>query len=224
MRLLIVSQNTEGAWGRQIVDFVMAAAPVEWEVASSAVSGQLPPVIDEVEQFLPDDLPETDLLLVLSEGQGLAQLVPELAALSRAEEVIAPVDREEWLPRGLQNQLGGQLAQMGVEAVFPSPFCSLSAEHSPGEHIAEFARHLGRPELLFAPGEDESADITVVRSSPCGNTCFVAEKLQGTDIREAETQGPLLHHYYPCLASVSLIHKSALITRAAIARAVRREN
>ncbi len=221
MRLLIVSQNGEGAWGRQIANFVIETAPAEWEVAIHTVSQQLPLVIDEVEGFLPSDLPETDLLLVLAEGQGLAQLLPDLATLSGAKEVIAPVDNEEWLPTGLQNQLSRELAERGVEVVFPSPFCTLRTEHCHGEHATEFARHFGKPELIFASDDTESAHITVVRSAPCGNTSYVAKKLQGTDICEAETQGPLLHHYYPCLASVSLIHKSALITRAAIGKAVR---
>lgn len=215
MKILAVAQKN---WGKRIVEFITENAPENWQIETHVMSS-LPPVIDEPENFLPDNLPHVDLLLVLAESQGLSQLIPDFVKMTRAKAVIAPVDNESWLPKGLQNQVQRKLDVMGVDVVFPTPFCSLTEKHSNNRYIKNFAEHFGKPDLKIDCENGKIQDVTVMRSSPCGNTSFVAENLNGTECDKAEEKSALLHQYYPCLASVELIHKSAFMTKAAVKRA-----
>jgi hypothetical protein len=44
----------------------------------------------------------------------------------------------------------------------------------------------------------------VLRDSFCGCARFVAENLVGVPVQEAEQKAGILHHHYPCLASMSM--------------------
>jgi len=213
MRILAVIQKN---WGKRIIEFITENAPKNWQIEIFVSLTFLPPLIDEPEDLLPDHLPHVDLLLVLAENQGLAQLIPDLVKMTKAKAVIAPVDNKLWLPTGLQNQARRKLEVMGVDIVFPTPFCSLTIKHSDNKYIKDFARHFGNPVLEINCENGKVQKVTVMRSSPCGNTSFVAENLIGMEFDKAEEQSALLHQYYPCLASVSLIHKSAFMTKAAV--------
>jgi len=217
-----VMGEDNGSWTQQMVRFMVDEAPRHWSVRVHTVPGPLPVVVDDVDSFLPQNgLPDADLLVMLPESPGLVQLTPEIASMAAADDVIMPVDSEEWLPRGLQNQLTKRLSDRGIEAVYPSPFCALTQHHGYSEAIGEFTGFFGRPELAISCDNGVIQEIDVARSAPCGNTYYVADKLVGRDAGSAEEEGPLLHHYYPCLATPSLIHRSALITQTAIRRALR---
>lgn len=215
MKILAVAQKN---WGKRIVEFITENAPENWQIETHVMSS-LPPVIDEPEDLLPNNLPHVDLLLVLAESQGLAQLIPDFVEMTEAKAVIAPVDNELWLPTGLQNQVQRKLESIDVDIVFPTPFCSLTEKHSNNRYIKNFAEHFGKPVLEIGCENGKIKDVSVMRSSPCGNTNFVAENLIRTECDKAEEQSALLHQYYPCLASVELIHKSAFMTKAAVKRA-----
>jgi len=218
MKVLSVLQHGNRRWGKRIIDFITENAPENWQIETCAMP-PLPPVIDEPEDFLPDNLPHVDLLLVLAESQGLAQLIPDYAKMTRAEAVIAPVDNELWLPEGLQNQARRKLESIDVDIVFPTPFCSLTVKYSDNKYVVDFAEYFGKPSLEINCENGIITDVTVMRSSPCGNTNYVAENLIEAEVDKAEEESALLHQYYPCLASVELIHKSAFITKAAVKRA-----
>jgi hypothetical protein len=130
--------------------------------------------------------------------------------------VIAAVDSEAWLPRGLARQLRGWLQDMGVACVTPKPLCSLTETHySIGRRqrieyddplIAEFAGHFGQPDLLITV-DSESRRITsaeVLRDSVCGCARHVAPRLVGVSADDAEQEAGLLHHHYPCLATMGV--------------------
>src|SRR3989304_5795024 len=119
---------TQGLWGERIADNVAAHAPADWEVNVWAAPRLIPPIVDDPEEFLPGQLPATDLLLALGEVPGLAQLIPEIVRLTGARAVLAPIDRSVSLPSGLALPLEGWLDQVGVPIVFPMPFCSLAPE------------------------------------------------------------------------------------------------
>jgi hypothetical protein len=169
--------------------------------------------VDYPEDFVPRSLPPTDLILALHEHKGVAELIPEVAEVTGAKAVIAPVDNLAWLPTGLANQLRGWLERMGVASVFPKPFCSLTETHYnvrryrkayENELISEFAQYFGQPDLKLML-DPESRNITsaeVVRDACCGCAHFVAERLKGLSADEAEVQAGLAHHHYPCLASM----------------------
>jgi hypothetical protein len=72
--------------------------------------------------------------------------------------------------------------------------------------IAEFARLFGQPRLEIAV-DPKSRTITsaeVQRDAVCGCARFVAEGLVGISADEAEEKAGLLHHHYPCLASMGI--------------------
>jgi hypothetical protein len=172
----------------------------------------LPPVIDDPQEYLPSDLPPSDLLLALGEISGLAQLIPEIARATGARAVLAPVDRNEALPPGLVGQLRGWLEPQGVAAVFPRPFCSLTEEtvglgrlQAPYDDplIGRFAASFGRPELLVQVEGGRVAQVEVLRDAACGCARYVAEHLEGTSVDQALEEAGMLHHHYPCLASMN---------------------
>ncbi len=213
MRILAV---ISGEYGQRHVDNIRAHGPMDWEVEVWKAPSVLPPVIDYPEDYLPDELPSADLILSFGEHPGVAELLPGIARMTGAQAVVAAVDSEVWLPRGLARQLRGWLQDMGVVCATPKPLCSLTETHyslarrqrleydSP--LIAEFARHFGQPNLRITV-DPESRLITsaeVLRDSVCGCACYVAERLVGVSADDAEQEAGLLHHHYPCLATMGI--------------------
>jgi hypothetical protein len=159
-----------GEYGQRHVDNLRAHGPDHWQIEVWKAPSIYPLVIDYPEDFLPDDLPPADLVLAFGEHKGVAELVPEVVKATGARAVIAPVDREEWLPRGLARQLRGWLADMGVVCVTPKPLCSLTeTSYNVRRHrieyddplIAEFARYFGKPEFRITV-DPETRAITEV--------------------------------------------------------------
>lgn len=210
MRILALVQ---GEYGQRIARNVQEHAP-DWSVSVWQVPEiPLEEAMDEPERFIRSELPAVDLILCLGEGPGVAVLLPELAQATGARAVIAPIDRDEWLPQGLAGQVGQWLAAKGIPAVFPKPFCSLT-EQTAGVRsyrqtyqdplIAEFARRFGQPELRVQIGPDGKTiqAVGVERDSPCGCARYVAQRLAGVLANEAYMQAGLFHHQFPCLASM----------------------
>ncbi len=220
---IAVMYREGGTWGEQIVGHLRGEAPSDWQLQLGHIPEQLPAVLEDPAEHLPGDVPEADLLLMLPESSPAVQLVPELARAAGVSEVIVPVDDEAILPLGLQNQIRRTLESMDVEVAFPSPFCTLTVHHGRGPFIRAFAERFGRPELAAVPDEDgEIEGFSVERCAPCGNTAYVVEQVRGLGAQAAEKRGPLVHQFYPCLASHDLIYRSALVTRAALRAAARR--
>jgi len=210
MRILAI---ITGEYGRRHVDNIRAHSPGDWRIEVWRAPAVLPPVLDYPEDYLPDSLPPADLLLAFGEHRGVAELVVEAARMTGAKAVIAPVDREEWLPRGLARQLRGWFSDMGVACVTPKPLCSLTETHyNLRRHrteyddplIAEFARRFGRPEFRIAvdPETRIITGVEMVRDAFCGCARYVAQGLVGVSANEAEFEAGMLHHHYPCLAGM----------------------
>lgn len=217
MRILAV---ISGEYGQRHVENIRAHGPTDWTVEVWQAPVVLPPVIDYPEDYLPDDLPPADLILSFGEHPGVAELLPDIARMTGARAVIGAVDSEAWLPHGLARQLRGWLQDMGVVCVTPEPLCSLTnAHYSIGRRqrieydddararlITEFARYFGQPDLRITV-DPESRLITsaeVLRDAVCGCARYVAERLVGVSADDAEQQAGLLHHHYPCLASMGV--------------------
>jgi hypothetical protein len=213
MRILAV---ISGEYGRRHVDNIRAHGPADWTVEVWKAPSVLPPVIDYPEDYLPDEFPPADLILSFGEHPGVAELLPDIARMTGARAVIAAVDSEAWLPRGLARQLRGWLQNMGVACVTPKPLCSLTDTHYSisrrqrieYDHplIAEFARHFGQPNLCIIV-DPESRRITsaeVLRDAVCGCARYVSQRLVGVSADDAEERAGLLHHHYPCLASMGV--------------------
>lgn len=204
---------TQGQWGDRMVDNIQANGPLEWTVERFHAPRFLPPIVDDPDEFLPDDLPPADLILYLGENPHAAQLIPAIVRRCGAKAVLAPIDNSAWLPTGLKNQLQRELAEEGIASVFPKPFCSLTpescnyrraAQSYDNEIVAAFAQHFGRPQFKITvdPETKLITDVEVVRNSACGSARFVAQKLVGLSADSAEYEAGLFHHHYPCLASM----------------------
>jgi hypothetical protein len=213
MRILAV---ISGPFGERHVANLKQYAPLDWEINTWRAPAAFPIVIDDPEDYLPAGLPPADLILSLAEHKGVAELLPDLARMTGAKAVIAGVDNEAWLPRGLARQLRGWLERIGVAAATPKPLCSLTetdylvarreriAHGSP--LIAEFARYFGQPELQIDVNPETRRILTaeVRRDAVCGCARFVAENLIGVSADEAEGKAGLLHHHFPCRASMGI--------------------
>lgn len=213
MRLLAI---ISGQYGQRHVDNILAHAPPNWVINVWQAPTILPLIIDYPEDYVPDDLPPTDLILSFTEHKGVAELIPDVAQITGAQAVVAAIDNEAWLPRGLARQLRGWLEEMNVACVTPKPLCSLTETHyslarrkqvaydSP--LIANFARYFGQPELQLTidPQTRQITGAQVGRDAVCGCARHVAEGLVGVSVDEAEFEAGMLHHHYPCLASMGI--------------------
>lgn len=236
LRILAI---TQALWGERIAETVRRYSPPHWTVARHALPRVIAAVVDDPDEYLPDRLPQADLLLALGETPGAATLIPDVARLCGARAVIAPIDRNESLPAGLMHQVRGWLNDQGVTIVFPKPLCSLTETTVNGGPILEsyddpviraFARIFGRPRLKLIVDVDRVIrGAEIQRDSACGCARHVTDGLIGCPVAEAEQRAGLLHHHYPCLASMNqdadyrdtLMHISGNILREAVKDEIR---
>lgn len=211
----ILAIVTTGEYGARHVKNIQEHKPADWQIETWEAPQVLPPIIDYPEDYLPDAFAPVDLILSFAEHKGVAELLPDIAQMAGAKAVIAAVDNEIWLPRGLARQLRGWLERIGVASATPKPLCSLTevdykitrrervTYDSP--QIAEFARYFGQPDLDIEvdPNTRQIHSAKVRRDAVCGCARFVAEGIIGTSVDEVEEKAGLLHHHFPCLASMT---------------------
>jgi hypothetical protein len=211
MRILAI---INGDYGSRHVENIKKHGPEEWDIEIWTTQGTFPPVIDYPEDYLPTELPDSDLILSFAEHRGVAELLPDIAQMTGAKAVIAAIDNEAWLPRGLARQLRGWLDRMDVACATPKPLCSLTEQDygvtrnqrltHESDLIAEFAKHFGQPDLKIEIDADTRSitSTRVTRDAVCGCARYVAQNLIGLSADEAEEKAGLLHHHFPCLASM----------------------
>ncbi len=226
MRILVAIQ---GHYGQRIADNIRQHCPADWKVYFYTFPQELPAIIDDANGFLPKELPAADLLVSLGEHPGVAQMIPDMVARSGAKAVIAPADNRVWLPPGLARQIKRKLESMGVDMVYPVPFCTLTEKDSKNLYILEFAKYFGRPEVTIDFDGDHIKKVGVIRGAPCGSTPYVADGLVGIWERDAVGKAGLLHHQYPCLSTMvmdsefedTLMHRAGLMTKLAVEKAIK---
>ena len=238
MRILAI---ISGEYGSRHVANIRDHGPSHWQVEVWKAPAAFPLVIDYPEDYLPESLPAADLILSFGEHKGIAELLPDIAKMTGAQAVIASVDNESWLPRGLARQLRGWLEKMGVACATPKPLCSLTEAdfgvtrrqriRYDSPLIREFATYFGQPELEIAVDAETRLIVSarVQRDTVCGCARFVAKRLVGISADEAEEKAGLLHHHYPCLASMgkdvdfgdTLMHVSGNVLKDAVGEQVK---
>lgn len=212
MRILALAQ---GEFGRRKVKNIRKNGPKDWCVEMWPVPASLPLTIEDPSEYLPSSLPRADLLLCLTHQPGAVQLLPEVAQMTGAEGVIVAVDDHAALPPGLLNQVQAWLSDIGVTAIFPKPLCSLTRKtynQAPRINtyfdglIGEFAHYFGRPMFQVEVDQDKGVirQVKVLRDSLCGCARHVAKSLAGVPVQQAEQKTGILHHHYPCLATMSM--------------------
>jgi hypothetical protein len=213
MRVLAIINSDYGS--RHLAN-IFQYAPSDWIINQWRAPVFFPLVIDYPEEFLPGELPAADLILSFAEHKGVAELIPDIVKMTGAKAVIAAIDNENSLPRGLARQLRGWLEKMDVACATPKPLCSLTetdywiTRRQRIEHksalIAEFARYFGKPE--FSIQVDQLARtisfVEVKRDAVCGCARYVAQKLIGVHVNQAEYEAGMAHHHFPCLASMGI--------------------
>lgn len=231
-----------GEYGKRHVRNITEHGPQDWQITTWEAPKVLPPIVDYPEDYLPESFAPAELVLSFAEHKGVAELLPDIAKMTGAKGVIAAIDDEAWLPRGLARQLRGWMERIDVVCVTPKPLCSLT-EHDFGvtfrerieyenEQISAFAKYFGMPELVIEvdPEKDEIAGVEVVRDAVCGCARYVAENLVGISVEKAEEKAGLLHHHYPCMASMkklrefnmdTLMHNSGNIVRKNVAEQIK---
>jgi hypothetical protein len=238
MRILAIINSD---YGSRHVANIIKYAPTHWVITQWRAPVFFPLVIDYPEDFIPSELPAADLILSFAEHKGVAELIPDIAKLTGAKAVIAAVDNENSLPRGLARQLRGWLQDINVACATPKPLCSLTKTdfgmtrrqrlpyNSP--LIAEFARYFGQPEFSITvdPKSRLITAVEVKRDAVCGCARYVAQKLIGVSVDEAEYEAGMAHHHFPCLASMgididfsdTLLHISGNIMKDKVAEQVK---
>jgi hypothetical protein len=212
MRILVL---ITGDYGARHVENLRQHAPADWPIDTWQTPKVLPPVLDYPEDYLPAALPACDLILSLVEVKGANELIPDIARMTGAQAVIAPIDNVAWLPVGLARQLIDWLGRINVACITPKPFCALTDTHyntlrltTAYDHplIRAFAQHFGRPAFR---AEVDAITRTIIRlevtrDACCGCAYFVADKLAGTPVDDAVDAAGLHHHHYPCQASMGI--------------------
>lgn len=211
MNLLAV---VTGEYGMRHVQNLQAHGPSDWHLETWQAPVLYPLVIDYPEDYLPATLPPADLILSFAEHKGVAELLPDLARMTGARAVLAPVDNEAWLPRGLARQLRGWLERIGVACATPKPLCSLTEQdylvtrrqrlQYDSPLISAFARHFGQPrmDLSIDLVQRQITSAEVRCDAVCGCARFVAQGLVGLPVDQALEKAGLLHHHFPCWASM----------------------
>jgi hypothetical protein len=211
MRILVLINSD---YGTRHLDNITQHAPPGWIINHWRAPVYFPLVVDYPEDFLPAELPPSDLIVSFAEHKSVAELIPDIVKRTGAQAVIAAVDNENCLPRGLARQLRGWLEKMDIACVTPKPLCSLTETdywlsrrerieyHSP--LISEFTHYFGKPEFSITvdPHNRTITDVQVKRDTVCGCAQYVAQKLIGVSVDEAEFEAGMAHHHYPCLASM----------------------
>ncbi len=216
LRLLVLFQ---GQYGERILENVRQFAPETWKIDAWCVPSDLT-VASETSDILSACLPDADLLLSLVESSDAVQLLPSIVEYTNTRSVIVPVDNADCLPNELVHQLHICLTEMGVTAVFPKPFCSLTERSyiAPGTEgggyrqevlfedpwIGEFARHFGRPEFRIECDSQWIIQVDLERDAACGCARAIADQLAGVDVQKSIAQAGLLHRNYPCLAAAQV--------------------
>jgi len=226
MRILAIIQ---GHYGERMVDTWRRYGSEGWQVEALRIEGPLPSMMEDPSQYLPGEIPQADLVVSLGEEPGVAEMLPDIVKASGARAVIVPVDNRAWVPPGLGRQLERSFARQAVAAVFPVPFCSLRESDSEDPLIREFAHHFGLPEVELEVEGERVQGGRAIRSAPCGSTYFVVEELKGTKVQDAEERAGILHHNYPCLATMTidwqfqdtLMHRAGYFTKEAVKKALK---
>lgn len=193
----------------------------------------LPEFIDDISSYIPENIPESDLIIAVGLYGDINMVIPEVVKKSGAKSVIAPIYHPKQLPLGLQNEIINELDD-NTTIVFPKPFCGLTPIGD--EFIDKFTEVFGRPKFeIETDSESEETDldsnissIKVIRGAPCGSSWFIAENLNGVSVKDAEFEANNKLHNFPCVASMAtdnatgdtILHIASYRTKEAIKRAL----
>jgi hypothetical protein len=149
------------------------------------------------------EIPERDLKIIKSANILITYTTHPDVTLILVEKFHDKVDWmaiASWKGDGFKNQL-----ESHGNVTCPYIMCELVENGN--SSWDEFVSKIGKPKVVLEYYDDKISDITVLRSSPCGSTAFVAgylkEKYLGKtpDIIEFPLEAGLKLQHYPCRAA-----------------------
>ncbi|MHA1298596.1 MAG: DUF166 domain-containing protein [Candidatus Helarchaeota archaeon] len=197
----------------------------------------LPPFIEEPEEFLPKDIPEgIDVLFVVGIHPDLLSAIPDWAQEHGIKAIIVPIEDGKWVQLGLENSIAKECKEKGIEVAFPRPACALEPSGQPiiDKFIEIFK--IGKPKVEFNLDNEKLVSYNVLRTAPCGSTFYVCRQLLGKTIDELNETGAEViskaHHSFPCSASMMVdpvlkdtnLHIAGYLIRAAVFEAIEKNS
>lgn len=207
----------------------------------------VPDFIEEPENYLPQNLPSVDFLMVVGIHQDLLAGLPDYLKNKEIKAVIVPIEDPKWVPAGLQVQVLNDFENYGIQSSFPKPFCALSKElneynvegfnlSKKHNYIDDFIDYfkIGEPIVSFLLSEDGKSivDTCVMQTAPCGSTFYCTKELVSKYIDDPNLslneKISKAHHSYPCNASMdqdlilkdSILHVGGYLIRNSIRKAL----
>lgn len=194
MKILILSS---GKYGSRIIDHIAEGFSAEI-VGIHEVDEDLPEFIDDISDYIPEKLPDSDLVIATGLKGDINLIVPEIARKTGARSIIISIHDLAQIPPGLKQEIEDAAGDLTI--VFAKPFCSLRPVGD--DLIDQFTAQFGKPDIEVE-ADDFIKKVTVKRDAPCGCTSFVAQELEGIPTAEAEFVAANKFHNYPCLASMN---------------------
>ncbi|MFA5866737.1 MAG: DUF166 family protein [Actinomycetota bacterium] len=164
----------------------------------------LPQYLDDPAEFLPEKLPPHDVIIAVNVHEEILLELPAFVQAAEGKALIVPREDPNWTTPWLRGELAKRCETLGLEIAFPKPFCSLAEDPShPAINAVLNDLKIGRPAIRFQVTNGIIKRVEVLRSAPCGDTYYVAEKLKGKPYDET------LEHWafkfwasYPCLGAM----------------------
>jgi NAD-dependent dihydropyrimidine dehydrogenase PreA subunit len=195
IKIYIVSS---GEYGLRIINNIAKRGFAASIVGMHEFPDDLPEFIDDPQSYIPESIPECDLILSLGLKGDINLTLPIIASKACAKSVIAEIHDPAQLPPGLQREIEESAGD--IKIVFAKPFCSLKPVGD--EVVDEFASYFGKPELKIE-SDKLIKNVEVLCGAPCGSTWFVADALEGFPVEDAELESGNKIHNYPCIASMA---------------------
>lgn len=224
MRIIILSS---GEYGSRIVNTIASRGFASSIVGMYEFPHDLPEFLDDVEEYIPENLPEADLLISAGLFGDINLVIPEIISQTGVKSAIIPIHDPKQIPQGLQNEIENLVKNTSpyINIIFPKPFCSLIPNGD--VFIDKFTEKFGKP-MLEIDADNIIKNVNVIRGAPCGSTWYIAEKLIGLPVEDAEFESGNKFHNYPCLASMSndpmvgdtIMHLAGYKTKEAVKRAL----
>lgn len=196
----------------------------------------LPTMLEEPEEFLPQIIPPTNVIIAINLHSDILTCIPKFAQEHGVKTVIIPVEIGELVPAGLEKQVSEDFESYGIEYSFPRPFCALK-KNPKYERINEFIDYfqLGYPKMEFLIEKNTIIESTLRATAPCGNTFYICKEIVRNKAKVNSRLKEIIskaHHAYPCNASMkedpalgdTSLHIAGYIHREAIYSAIFKAN
>lgn len=197
------------------------------------VPSVLPEYLDDPPSYLPESFPEHDVVIAINIHDEILLEVPRLSASSGGKALIVPREDPNWTSPWLRDNLAKNCSALGMEAVFPKPFCSLAEDRArPVTNTLMKEFKIGQPKVAITLSGGIIDRVEVLRSAPCGDTYYVAANLRGKPVDDKlEWWATKYWGSYPCRGSMAfdpefndnMQHEAGRILLSAIRQALNKE-